>query len=405
MAQWVSANLANLLPGSVDTIFTSVRALTTTVSVPLEAVQAIMNTSKLVLASLPSLDFISIVRDLVEDFKDDLIGSGYYVLDMWDYPVKQLQPTTYGYDQTYSNLQTSGHFFSESFQQDLIASFDDAHDVSRPQFTSSVAMLVIVVARGTLDDLGVDTEEDNIGEAWKGFETAIHGTSRIIEELRWKNSFGFIRQVAENQTPDNVATRVTRAQRAFKLMSYMTREELDLLPKPMNPETGEAFFEGMATTDVDWEEDIVPILEAVENTFESYEYPDWQSGTLADVYPELDDLVNTIFDPIIELLESGGTIVQSIIDLIDAISAKLSELQRIIDDIDIFLEQIEDLLNATGFHAVFLTSSNGVEGLKSELENASNFPFTGKGFYAGMSILVGSDAVTPFTTIFQPIVS
>jgi len=405
MAQWVSANLANLLPGSVDAIFDSIRALTSTVSVPLTAVKTIMNKYKLALSSLPAFDFVSIARGLVEDFKEDLIGSGYYVLDMWDYPVKQLQPATFGFDQTYSNADMSGHLFSESFQQDLINSFDDTKDVSRPQFSGNVAMLVIVVARGTLDDMGVDTEEDHIGEAWKGFDTAIHGAARAIEEIRWKASFGLIRSAAEVQESEKVATRVARAQRAFRLLTYMTQEELDLLPKPLNPETGEAFFEGMTASDIDWEEDIVPILEAVESNFEPYSYPDWQSSTLYDVYPELADLVNTIFDPVIELLESGGTIVQSIIDLIDAITAKLNELQRIIDDIDVFLEQIEDLLSATGFHAVFISSSSGVEGLKTELENATDFPFSGKGFYAGMSILVGSDAVAPFTALFQPVVS
>jgi hypothetical protein len=42
--------------------------------------------------------------------------------------------------------------------------------------------------------------------------------------------------------------------------------------------------------------------------------------------------------------------------------------------------------------------------LKTKLENATNVPFEGNGFFAGISILAGGDATSIIQTLFSPLI-
>jgi hypothetical protein len=289
----------------------------------------------------------------------------------------------------------------------LIYSFEDEKDTNRPQFSGPVAMMVVVTGKGTIDDLNVMPEEDNLSDAWKGFAASIENAGRALQEKRWKASFETIRTVAEAQLENKVSVRVQRAQRAFTLLGHMTRDELDVIPIPMDPGTGKSFFEDVDTIDIqsaiDWQDDVVPILEAIETNFDAREYPDWERATLYEVYPDLATILDTIFDAVIDLFQKGTTIYQAVIDLIDAIQNKLDELDRLIEQIDEMVEQLEAFLNATGMHVLFLTSNDGVEDLQTQIENATDLPFSGRGFYAGMAVLVGGPKVDAFKTLFSPI--
>lgn len=403
MAQWVSANLSNLLPGEVDTIFSAIDALTSIVSTPLEAVSSILDTASSLLVSLDPFDYLSTVRGLIEDFKNDILGTGFYVLDMWDYPAKQLEQTSVSFNSTYGNPRVSGDTFEYSFQQVLLDSFDDDLDTNRPQFTGTVSLMLIVVGRGTIDDLNVIPEEDHIGYAWKGLDSSVRDAGQRIKEIRLRAMMATLRQVAEVQPSDKVAVRVERVQRAFRLMSYMSRDDMDLIPVPMNPETGDSFFENTLPGLIDWEEDVAPVLESIEDFYESKEYPDWGNATLKDIYPDLAVILDTIFDPILELFASGGTILQAVKDLVAAIKAKLAELDRLIDLIDEIEQELEDFLNTTGMHVLFVETSNGIEDIKVQIQNATNLPFHGNGYYAGMAVLVGGPNAAVFNTLFRSI--
>jgi hypothetical protein len=406
MAQWVSLSMSNLLPSEVQTIMTSIQALTSVVKTPLEAVSSILGTAKAFLVSLPPLDFISALQSLVESFKNEIVGAGFYLCDMWDYPVKQIQPpdSRYGPTTTYGSWRLEGGDFSETFLTDLADSFDDENDSNRPQFSGSVAMIVIVVARGTLDDVGIQSRDGDLGEVWRGLTGAIASAGRALDEERWRGAWARMRETAEEQASNKVSSRVTRVQQAFRMFTRMTREELDSMPIPMNPSTGESFFEGMTTSDLSWDDDIVPILEAVENQATPAEYPDWNRATLYEVFPELEQIIDLLFDAVLDLFQSGSTIKASIIALIDAIQAKLDQLESYIDMIDAIIDDIQNILDMTGFHGIYLTSSKGVSDLRTQLLSSTGYPFSGKGFYAGMAILAGGAAnVTALSTIFAPI--
>lgn len=404
--QWVSLTMANLLPSEVQTIMTAIQALTSVVKTPLDAVSSILGTAKAFLVSLPALDFISALKSLVESFKNNLVGSGFYLCDMWDYPTKQIQPpdSRFGPETTYGSWRLEGGDFSSTFLADLADSFDDENDPNRPQFTGSVAMIVIVIARGSLDDVGVQSRDGDLGEVWRGLASGIASAGRAVDEARWRGAWALMRQTAEAQSSDKVAVRVTRVQRAFRMFTRMTREELDSMPVPMNPETGESFFEGMDTSSLSWDNDILPIVEAVENQIEPAEYPDWNRATLYEVFPELEQIIDLLFDAVLDLLQSGSTIKEAIIALIDAIQAKLDQLEEYIDMIDAIIDDIQNILDMTGFHGIYLTTNNGVSSIKSQLLSSTSYPFTGKGFYAGMAILAGGSAnVTALSTIFSSI--
>lgn len=400
MAKWTSASLSNLLPGAVETIFDAIDALVTVVKTPLDAVKSALNLASVFLVSLNPFDFISALKLLVDDFRKNILGGGYYLLDMWDYPAKQLMPSTYSPDSTFDALRLSGDTFQSSFQADLLASFDDLDDTSRPQFTGKCAILIIVAGRGTIDDIGIMPEEDNVGRAWRGLDAAINHAGNKVRDIRIRAAMAQIRLAAESQPQDKVAQRVERTQRAFRLLSFMSTDDLDLIPTPMDPATGESFFENTDPTSLSWEDEVAPILETIETFFEPHEYPDWERATLYEIYPDLAVILDVVFDAVLDLLGEGGTILKAIKDLINAIQAKLDELDRIIELIDELEEQIEALLNATGFHVLYVTSDNGIADLKSKIQSATDLPFTSTGFYAGMAIMVGGGDVPAFDTIF-----
>jgi len=405
MAEWVSANFANLLPAGTMTILDTARTLIDIVSFPLEAIASVLDIAKTFLLALPPFDFSEIIRDLIEDFKNDLLGSGFYLCDMWDYPIHQLEPTTYGPDQTYGSYSTSGSSFSD-FVSTLAASLDDEQDSNRPQFTGSCAMVVLIRAEATIDDLEVFIEDGNIGQTmFEGMAGTIQGAAYAMHAARMRGAFAKLRLLAEEQSQNHVATRVDRLETAFRDYTALTQEEVDLVQAPMNPETGDRFFEDTEIADISWEEDVMPFLEEVEEARLTTTYPDWNRAALRDIYPQIVDMVDAIFDPILELLQIGKTIKDQIIAFIDSIQSKVQELTDIIDQIDAFIDQIEDFLNLTGFHILFLTSSNGVSDLKAQLLAAGNEPIDTDGWFAGFSLVAGGDAVSAFELLFSPLAS
>lgn len=405
MTQWVSANLASLLPSEVSTILSTIKTLTSVVSTPLQAVSTILSTAKALIVSLPVLDLTAALKTLIESFKDNVLGTGFYLCEMWDYPVRQITQTSdHGPNNTYGNdLNYDGGEFNKTFLYDLLASFEDMADPNRPKFTTKSAMLVLVAAAGTIDALDLSTEDGNIGQAFRGLEQSISNAARGLNEQRWKGAWNKIRQVAEKQPSNKVASRIDRMQNVFKLFSYLPRAELDVIPIPFSSEYGSSFFEFVDVEDIDWETDIVPILETIEIQYEISEYPDWSKATLKEVYPELANIVDAIFDPILDLLVSGATIKDKIIALITAIQNKLNELQRIIDYIDKIIEDLDNILKTTGLHAIFVTSSTGVSGIKTKMLAATNSPFASKGFFSGIAILVGGGPadVSAFEAVFS----
>ncbi|MES2639537.1 MAG: hypothetical protein V4850_08625 [Myxococcota bacterium] len=122
--------------------------------------------------------------------------------------------------------------------------------------------------------------------------------------------------------------------------------------------------------------------------------PDWESRTLADLFPvlrKLTDLasklegllrdVDNLIGLIKKLIEALRTKVQVLLDIAEAIQAVIT-----------FLEQLQ----ATGFYALAVSTTQGVPGLTTAFDSAQNRP---PGGYMGAVCLLaagpGMTAVTP----------
>lgn len=406
MASWGSANLANLLPADVDSLLDSTRDLLETVRTPLELISDVLEVVKTIFASLRIFDFVGALADSIESLKSSFLVSGLYVCDMWNYPYKQLTSVAdYGPDQTYDKLNFDGHEFRTSFLADLLASFDDSYDTNRPMFSRDVAALILVKADPVIENLGLSAEENNIADAFPGMAQSIGSAVRNIKLTRFKAMLGKFKAAAELQPRDKVSVRVERIVDAFNTVNQLDDQTLSLLPVPEDYDNESFFFENKPYSNLNWDTDIRPILESIEDTVSNSVYPDWNRASLQDIYPGLKEIVDQVFDPVIELLRSGSGMQGQIITFIESIKSKVEELETIIDKIDDIIDQIERLINITGFHALYVQSSSGITDLKAKISAATNIPFTGKSFYAGMAILAGSDSITAFNALFSLVVS
>lgn len=401
MAEWVQANLRNLLPDAVDNILDAADTVLTLTKTPLTVVNGILQTASSLLVSLDAIFPPSnILAGLIEDFKEDILQSGLYICSMWDYPVRQLDPSSFGPSETLGTFSLEGSDFRGSFLSDLDRSFDDEADNNRPQFSGDVVMFVIVSASRELSELGLSMGEDNNGDGWRGLSSVIGQASAGLEERRWGGAWARLLAYAETLPSDKVATRKARIVASFR--RFRRLKDIGPVPIPMDFNSGAEFFEGLTVGDIDWDDDVVPLLEVMEELAVGTEYPDWSSTTLRDVYPDMVVIIDTVFDPIIEMLGAGGTILGIFNDLIAAIKLKLSEIEVLLQKVEDALDEIEKFLDMTGFVAIYVASDQGITGIRQKLLAAAD-PFENTGFFSGMAVLTGSANVEAFKTLFSGI--
>jgi hypothetical protein len=411
MAQWVEVNLSAILPAPLDpnnpaSLFAVIKTTLELARIPINISLTALNIAKTFLMALPTIDPVKILRGMIEKFKTDFMGSGFYLCDMWDYPIKQLAIKGHGPTSTFGYIDITGGKFHDTFVTDLAVSFDDIPDTNRPQFSGSCGMIVIVLGSAHIDDLRLFAEEGSLGETWAGLAQDIRGTALAVNEIRYRAAFAKILAAAElNQFQEKTASRMFRAQNAFRLFSQMSKEERAILHIPTNSVTGERFFEDQDPKDIDWDRDIAPMMDEIESFVLVPKYPDWTRTTLKEIFPELVVVVDTLLDSVLDLLQAGTNIVEEIINIINVITSKLEEFDAVIAMIDQFVEMIEQFLDTTGFYGIWLTTGNGVSDLKKQLLESTGGPITTSGFFSGMAILAGGDAMKPLEMLFSPIVS
>ncbi len=407
MAKWISANMSGFLPDGTEELFDAIDVLVDTVAIPLDAVSDALDATKTFLIGLDPFDYLGLLAALLEDFKNSFLASGIFVLQMWDYPARQLKGEVgsatrdFGPDITLSAINLEGNIFEESFLRDLDQSFSDSRDPNVPDFRSEVSMLVLMKAATNIDDLLVSTEEESAVDVFKGIAEIIGGAAKQIREIRFKSMLENLKKTAQAQDTSKVSVRVDRIERAIHLTGQLDDQQIDAIEFPEG--TTGAFFEGRDFEQLDWLSEVVPILQSIENQFTGSRYPDWNKISLADIHPDITEIINSIFDPIIDLLQTGSNVLDSTIAMIDAIAAKVTSLQEILERISDFEEEIDRLLNVTGYHALYVSSTIGMTDLRSKLLNATDVPFSGNNFYAGMVLLAGSDARTAFDALFEPV--
>jgi hypothetical protein len=400
---WVAANMAAFLPPELVSILDSLDGIVSAAKIPLNLVNTALNTAKVIaqtMSLLNPINFLGALADLVQQFKDEFFASGIYVCDMWAYPLYQMRPLDYGPDNTYGNINLRGSKFSESFFRDLYSSFTDEGDHNRPITTGACALLVLVSAVGSIQDLTINPGEDNIGDTFSGFSRYISRAGYSVGDAQFDYYWGQTLKAA-NTWDYTTSNRVKRIQTAIRMYKQLEPEERSAILTPVNPITGVSFYTDGSIPE--WK-DIEEVVRSVEYRYTTSRYPDWSRATIRDINPQLVDLFDSVIDPILDLLRSGSTMTDGIIALISAIQGKLKQLTEILDTIDRIILEMELLLTNTGMYGLFVTAQTGVGRLLQELNNTTNPPLNGGyGFYSGIALLATGPSFEPFKAFFSAI--
>lgn len=411
MAKWVSANMSGFLPPGTNDIVTAIGDLLPLVTTPLNLVSDILNASKNFLVSAPAFDYLGVLSTSITNYKKSFLTSGIYVCHMWDYPIRQLKgsnvaggvsdPSKFGPDQTIDNIHLRGNEFSQSFLRDLDQSFDDQRDVNAPRFNSDVSMLLLVTAAPSIHLLGANTQENTLADAFAGFQNTIGAAAKEIRRIRAAAMLAKLKLTAQAQPADKVSVRVSRIELAIHTLGQLSDDDLAAIAFPENPQG--SFFEDQPFETIDWLKQVLPVIQSIESRYTPRVYPDWGRIALANINPSFIKLVNSVFDPVLDLFKKGHNVQTSIVTLISAIQQKITALENLIGHVSTIQEEIDRLLKVTGYHAIYITTKLGTADLRKQLREATDVPFSGNNFYAGMALVAGSDTKIVFDALFSAV--
>lgn len=403
-AIWVEASLGALLPPGTTDIISTIQTVIGTVTPLLDTVNSALDAASTFLQSWPVFDFAKALGDLIAQWKSDFLMQGLYMLPLWDYPVKQLAAKqSYGPEQTFGLLNFNGTTFQD-FTDDIARSMTARKDPNRPRFNFDCAMLVLVMAWPDITACTITAEEGGTNRTFPGLKD-LTGAAYGIRELRWQGAWRKLRDATALSPVDQVEARTLAVIEAHELFSTFDRQELDAIPYPGTDD--DPFLEKVSAGSITWDT-IQGAIDAVTFAYEGLEYPSWTRVNMTDLIPGLQDMVNQIFDPVIAVLRSAKNVQQVILDLIESIKKRVEALQALVAQIDYILEQLDALINATGFYAVFINSVNGTPDLMSQLQ-ASVHPFVDaegrptRQFFAGMALVAGGPALAPFRLLMAPV--
>ncbi len=389
MAEWTESKFENILPPDFQDLLDLTQSTTGTVVAILGTLQVAMEAIQDFIGGPPPTDLASALADAIDDFRNDFLGTGFFAANMWDYPLRQ-----------FFRSGSGGEPFLTSFVDDLAKAFTDTSDPNRPPFSTSAAMIVLVIGSDEgIEGLKQIFENIRVAFSWwrevqeifTAFDKASENeTFKVVEAQLRNGEIAAAAATAADKTKE--VQRFKQSVQDFR--DFFGQDELDNeLDSP--PATG-------ATT-----KDIQDFNESVETSasVKSSLYPDFQQFSLRTFVPPLVDVVDAVFDPIIANLRRGRNIVQTVEDYIETLDAKITLLVETAELIDEFVQQLDDLLALT-MAAVFITATtNGVLELRDELLVADNPPFQGfdNGLYSGIAIVAGGPSLNAFVNLFEPI--
>lgn len=381
MTSWKSADVSAFIPPELSSLISLAQSTTAYVAATLEALQAVIST----IPTLPisGFDFASVLILAVEKFKADFLGTGFYACNMWDYPLRQLARSGSG-----------GELFSE-FEFDLRSSFTDPADPNVPPFSSDAAMIILVAGAPGLPAITSVMEGLAAAFSWWG---ELQGA---YEEVRRRNSVASIEEIEAKIKSGEIKVNVHPSVQTQTLLQIVKLKIAALLLTP--DEVADKIDPVPSVTD-SLKEILSWIEDANEKTSPS-EYPDWQEISLRIIVPPLPDIVDQVFEPLIDALRSGRDIVKTLEEFIAALELKINQLDSTIDRINSYLAMLDGLISATGIYALYVTTDNGVDGLRHEISTATDRPFedVGTAFFSGVAIVAGGPSLTPFKNLFGPI--
>jgi hypothetical protein len=129
--------------------------------------------------------------------------------------------------------------------------------------------------------------------------------------------------------------------------------------------------------------------------------PNWETLNLKTLLPSFVNLIEEGLDAIISALQTGLNSADALALLIDVIKSKVDRLNTLLQRINNYLSDFESVLGAAGIWSAYIETSDGIEGLKTELLTATNRPDWGAHPYvAGAMFVAGGPDVEPFRNMF-----
>jgi len=381
---WKPANLSAVIPSDLGVIIDTTQTVVGTVAIVLDTLSSAISAIKAFLIAFPVFDWASLLIRLVEEFRTNFLATGFYMCNMWDYPMRMY-------------YMPSDDTFETSFEADLIASMTDSADPNRPQFTGEVAMLVMILGAPGLPDMSLLLKmAKDAFSWWKELQFAYESVTRtygeesiVALEIAVKNGEILISDNPSEQTQQVLTIERSLQQcRDFIESGDFINTIIPAIPSlPTTPEYLKQF------------------LNVVSENSKMSAYPSWQAASLRIILPPLVDVVDQALEPVIDMLRAGKNVVDTVTDLIDALDSKVQQLQRLLESIDTYIQLLDNLIAATGFYAIFVTAPDGIDGLTRELRAATNKPFADleHGVFSGFSLVAGGPGVTAFKNLFGPI--
>ncbi len=460
MAEWKSANLGALFPPEVSAMASSASSVVSAVSPILDLVKSGLEVARLVLSDLTVIwNPADALATALEDFIQDFRATGIYYLPVLDKgleDVAKLQINFRDDARLFDGLPISeeedfddnssihkqerirkayrAYFFNRylggstgnsfnRFKRRIISSFDDAGDYERPVFAGDVAGVVLCVGAPSfaeylnvlvqLADLFTNINEikqltrrlSNImGEGM--LDTFDHGGDKVKKEMEGSNPFSLEigRPVRKNAvfvyyddgilTPELVA--VDDGQGGFVGRNGYTASGTVTYDE-------DAEITGL-TISTDPHDDQKVTVEYIPQRLYSIP-PDWTTINLDRLFPIIFEIADQYLLPLVNALRAGANIDDSMGFIIDAIERKVNELDEIVTTLSELIDVFDNIIGATGIYSIYVSSNSGIEGWKTELQNAANEPPFNEFdyFVGGIVLLAGGPQLTAFDNFFSGI--
>lgn len=386
MVDWQTANTAAFIPPELTTLVSTADGIASSAATVLGTIQAAIDLLSNIVIGIPPFDWLAGLDTLVEDFKNDFFSTGIFALNMWDYPIFQIN----------SIGAVTGQSFASSFEADVIAAFGDEDDPNRPAFTTDASALLLVA-----------------GAADPG--TSLTALQAVRDAFSWWDE---IAQTADQLNRINVETQVKGVEDAIQqgnivfdtnpskqtAFLFALRRAMQDAKDLVSTSAFETNIEPIAPNTASTPQEILNFINAVEAEVRNPPYPNFQEISLRTIVPALQETFDRALDPLVATLATGRSITDTIDAFVAALQQKIDSLNNIVNSINTILSQLDNLISLTTLDALFVSTSSGLTGLTSEISAAGNKPLGGElGYYTGVVLVGGGAGLTAFNNLFGPI--
>lgn len=381
MGNWQSADMSAFVPSELTSLINTAQTSASSASVIMDTIKAAVELAKNFLVALPPFDFASALVSEIEQFKTDFGATGIYMLNMWDYPLVQF------------NRGGVGEDFEQSFETDVTEAFFDTRDPNVPPFNNDVAALILVGSAESIS-LVVDllrVQKDSF-TWWSEIESIYNRLTRVDMEVKVKETQDAVKRgdIKISKNPSEQTIQLLALNQALQqAKDDIEQDAFETNIQPFVPTSSSSAFQ------------IQQYVEKVSAEVANAPYPNFEQTSLRTIIPALQELFDRAFEPLAAALATGRSIIDTIDAFIETLELKISALDGIVTTINNILDQLDNLLSNTTLSALFVESSNGMQGLADEIQNAGSKPPAG--FYSGIVVIAGGPNVTAFKNLFGPI--